>query len=489
MEVCICNCGGYEMGIRKRKGKRKKRRVSKPNLLQIIYSRIKGKIQYGSKAFDKYGVPVIAIFPVILLFPAFIIGTVGLFIAKGISNPIVWICTSYVLLFCLKNGFRTLIDSSKYSTSYKSVVDILKIVVFFLVAPTLMTAISAVFKDLDSHVLMLIPIMNYLAFKFYTSVTLLYYSYKGLSKKTFSVILTSIIICVLLQAGILVSTLFQTPIYDFLVVKFGITRESIFNFILLNLLANLIILVLSTLKSRTINNWKEIKLGTKLIRYKHVKGEVKQIYVEGLGRIFFPARKYAKYTKFNDFSFDADWIKVSKKLYKNPEPNETDMMVNNEFLSNPLFRLYYMTHKWDVRVARLFRNCYTLFGFILCWRGVYLLQETGNPVDSHLAVLFGTFLIWAAIFSNIIYLSTLQETRKFNMALLVMIILIHIGHLALNFNVYSKVIVFDIIIFAYFFFSFRYMQKKVKKDTRYDHFNTYNTDHLGKFMSSEICSR
>ncbi|MBZ9689336.1 hypothetical protein G9F72_023860 [Clostridium estertheticum] len=458
------------------KKKKKRKRKVKHNVVQTTNGSIRNVIQYLTKIYDKYGI-LVAWFPVIMLILMFIIGVAGFVIVKRVDSPIVWVCISYVLIFGLKNKFITVLDSSKYAKSYQLMINIVKLILCYLMLPTILTILTMAFKPLDTKVLFIIPVINYIGFKFLTSISISYNSYNGLSKKTFWISVTCVLVCVLIQTCILITLFLNLSLYEYIYFKFTITKVSIFIFTTLNLVGNIIILILTLLKTTKIKNWREITIGSTLYRYKHVRGEVKQILKEGIGGTFFPVPKYTRYNvinNFNNFDINLDWTRLSNKLYKRKEPDSTEMMVNNEFISNPLFRMYNITLNWNVRYARVFRSTYLLIGVLFNQRGIYLLYKTGNPIDSNILIAWGTLLIWLAIFGYIILVSRPHKFRNLKVIFVIVLFLYNIGNIIIHFDIYSKVLPFDIFIFLYFYSSYRFISNKVKKDCHYKYFNVVN---------------
>lgn len=455
------------------KKNKKQKRKTKHSRLQEIKNYIKMKWKYSTEIYDKYGRLLVAWFPILLLIPTSIIGIAGI-VAGRIDSPIVWFCTSYALIFALKNSFIKILDSSKYSMSFQLGTNIIKLIICFLVLPTIITIISTLLKTTDTKALLIIPILNYIGFQFFTSILISYNFYNGFSKKTFWIAITCLSVCILGQIGIIIAIFFYIPTSEVIFLKFAIPKVNILIFTVFNLAGNIIILINTFIKNRKIKNWREITIDSTLYRYNHIKGNIKQIFKEGIGGVFFPIPKYSKYKEINNFNISLDWSRLANKLYKTKEPNVMEMMVNNEFLSNPLFRMYSITLNWNERYARLFRNLYLLCGIAFSRRGLYLLYETGNPIDSQILIAWGTLLIWLAIFGYITSMSRTYKFKKLKMSFIIIVFLYAIGNIILYFDVYSNVLLFDIFIFVYFYISYIFIRNKVKKSHHYKYFNMYN---------------
>ncbi|GCD13007.1 hypothetical protein Ctaglu_46300 [Clostridium tagluense] len=133
--------------------------------------------------YDKYGMIILAWMPIIMFFFATFIAFIGILVIKRIETPIVWLGVSYVLIFALKLRFTTLLDSSKYTRSYKLITTVITLTAYFLVLPAMLTALAIAFRDLNAKVLLIIPLINYTAFKFFSSISILYNSYKGFQER------------------------------------------------------------------------------------------------------------------------------------------------------------------------------------------------------------------------------------------------------------------------------------------------------------------
>ncbi|MBV7276473.1 hypothetical protein I6U48_26690 [Clostridium sp. PL3] len=452
---------------------KKQKRKTKHSMLQKIKNYTKNKWEYLAKIYDKYGRLLVSWITILLLIPASIIGVIG--ICRGeIYSPIVWLSISYALIFGLKNSLIKILDSSKYSMSFQLVANIIKLILCLFFLPTVLTMLSTLLKLTDTKVLFIVPILNYVGFKFFTSILSSYYFYNGFSKKTFWIAITSILGCILIQIGIIITMFLNISLYEFIYLKYGITKAKILIFIIINLAGNIIILINTFMKNRKIKNWREITIDSTLYRYNHIKGHIKQIFKEGIGGIFFPIPKYSRYKEINNFNISMDWTRLANKLYREKEPDPIEMMINNEFLSNPLFRMYIIALNWSEPYARIFRNSYLLLGILFNQRGVYLLYETGNPIDSKILIVWGTLLIWLAILGYIASISRTHEFKKLKIGFIITVFLYNIGHIILYFDVYRNLILFDVLIFVYFYISHIFILNKVKKSYRYKYFNMLN---------------
>ncbi|GCD13006.1 hypothetical protein [Clostridium tagluense] len=264
----------------------------------------------------------------------------------------------------------------------------------------------------------------------------------------------------------------NSSLWYFIYFNFNVDKLSILVFTSLNLTGNIIILILTILKIEKIKNWREVIINSTLYRYKHVKGEVEQIFKEGFGGIFYPIPKYAKYGQINNMNFSMKWMKLSRDLYKESEPDEIEMMINNEFTSNPLLRMHYVTLYWEERRGSIFRQGYLAVGYLLSEKGRYILYDTGNPIDSYILMALGTFLIWTSIFGYFTFLLKPRKFRKLKMFFIIVITLYNILNILIYFDIYRTVLPFDIFIFTYFYLSYRYTRGKVKKNYHYKYFNT-----------------
>lgn len=455
------------------KKNKKQKRKTKYSRLQEIKNYIKVKWKYSTEIYDKYGRLLVAWIPIMLLVPAFIIGVIGIS-TKKMYSPIVWISTSYALIFGFENSLIKILDSSKYSMSFQLWANTIKLMLCFIFLPIVVTMLSTLLKLTDAKVLLIVPMLNYVGFKFFTSILISYNFYNGFSKKTFLIAIISVLGCILVQIGIIITMFLNISLYEFIYLKFGITKAKILIFITINLVGNMLILINTFMKNRKINNWREITMGSTLYRYNHVKGHIKQIFKENIGGVFIPIPKYSKYNEMNNFNISMNWERLAKGLYKAKEPDNIEMMVNNEFISNPLFRMYNVTLSWPKYYERIFRNSYLIVGMMCSWRALYLLYETGNNIDSEILIIWGTILNFLAIFGYIISMSRTQKFRKLKIAFISILFLYNIGHIALYFDIYWKALPFDIFIIIYYYISYIFIHNKVKKNHNYKYFSTFS---------------
>lgn len=454
----------------------KKRRNNKPikKILakQSLYDRIKRVIQLGIQLNDKYGIILSTWIPVIMLIVTFVIGILGIVAVKKIDNSIILFCISYVIVFYLRNSFISLLNYTRYVMSFKVIIIVIQLFLCFTVLPTIITILTNISKDLNDKVLLIIPMGNYMAFNYLKNITLSYNSYSGFTRKTFKISITSISLCIIMQLCIVLGLLFGFSSINYICLKLSISKMALFIFLIFNLIGNILIVLLTFLKLNSIKNWNEIIIGKELYRYKHIKGKAKQIYKQGIGGIFFPIFKYYRYDEFKNFNIRLEWQLLADRLYKYSEPNSIDMMISNEFESNPLFRMYYATLTWEMSFRNIFKESYFLFGFLFIKRGITLLYKK-NPIDSTILIAWGTFLIWGAIFGYVISLQTDGKFKVLNIFIIAAISLYNISNIIQYLNIYIKILPFDLAVFGYFYLSYRLMKKKVKKQYKYRYFDTH----------------
>ncbi|WP_321835244.1 hypothetical protein [Clostridium butyricum] len=453
-------------------GKRKKRKAKnkiKYSFFQKVKRYICPKMKVAFNLYDKYVTILTGYLPIVMFILGACIGVIGI-VANKLYSPIVWLCTGYVLIFGIKNFFIGSLNQSKYSKGFKKVITIIKLMICFFSYPFIVTILSVLLKSVNEKILFVIPLVLWVVVKIFINIIFDYFFYNGFNKKTFYISLCSIGICLLINFGILLSVFWCDSLYVYLFVNFGIKRESVCRINLISFIVNIVTLGITFMQNLRINNWREIYIGKTLYRYNHIKGYVKQIYRESIGGIFIPILKYSSYKEIMNFNISVQWDKLANQLYKKKEPDCIDMMINNEFELNPLFRMYFVVKKWNCEMSVLFRYGYLILGIIFNVRGIQLFYDIKNPIDSQILILWGILLICLSTFGFIISIITREKYRKIKIILVGLILIRSIWWIILFFELYCRMIIFSALVLMYYSISFKFILGKVEENKKYKYF-------------------
>lgn len=398
-----------------------------------------------------------------------IIGIVEITLGHNIENStILGVCFSFGFIYYLKYNLVIILDSAKYTNFFGSVKNTFLIILYVLFMGIIIIGLKGLNANYRSQLVRYSYLFLYL---YLFSLPLKVHSYKNFSMKTYKWFRSIIIFSIIIQVVLLV-VIYITYFHSFWM-DYRIDVKIVFNVIFLNFISNIIVLIILLFKRNGIKKWKETRIGKQRYMFNiNKEGEISDIYIISIGNTYRYIPKYSNYIKIMDFNISNKWIAIKNQLIENPDINEEEMIVNNEFLGNIVFSIYYQTLKWNRLYVSIVRMILVNFGIIGSLRAVEILYKMKNPVDSHMllgisifSILLGIEMLWVDIFKN-----DKIGYKKIRVGFIILLLMFMLGNMVIYFDMYKKVIAIDILVFIYLLFSGLDVSKKIKKDYRYTYF-------------------